>query len=398
MTDRSPPRILVLTDLFPELSETFIVTEARALQTVGCELRIEASSRSSRPNPEGERGLQVAYLEDDSKGRRLLDLAWLAVRHPAGCMRDLASRLRWRREEDVRSLAALAPRARRLARSGERHIHVHFAGNAALDALRLSRLMAVPYSVTAHAYDIFKDPRNLREKLECAAFVTTGCRYNVDYLRGLVGAEHRERIHEVVMGVDAERFRRRTPHSDSTRVVGIGRLVEKKGFADLVEATALLAGDGQLESVTIVGEGPLYKELRERARSLGVDVNLVGARHPDEVRSLLEEAVLLTMPCVVASDGDRDSMPVVVKEALAMEIPVVATDEVGLPEVIRPEWGRLVPPRDPSALAAAIAELLALPREDRERMGQAGRRWIVEHCSAEREAEKLARLIASASK
>jgi colanic acid/amylovoran biosynthesis glycosyltransferase len=103
------------------------------------------------------------------------------------------------------------------------------------------------------------------------------------------------------------------------------------------------------------------------------------------------------MPCVVASNGDRDSMPVVVKEALAMEVPVVASDEVGLPELVRPQWGRLVPPGDSGALAAAIRELLELPVDQRAAMGRAGREHVLAAANVRIETEKLARLIATAS-
>ncbi len=91
-------------------------------------------------------------------------------------------------------------------------------------------------------------------------------------------------------------------------------------------------------------------------------------------------------------------MPVVVKEALAMEVPVVASDEVGLPEVVRPEWGRLVPPGDAAALAIAIDELLALPAAERAAMGRAGRAHVAEHCDAAREAARLAGWIAEAER
>jgi glycosyltransferase involved in cell wall biosynthesis len=99
------------------------------------------------------------------------------------------------------------------------------------------------------------------------------------------------------------------------------------------------------------------------------------------------------MPCVVAGDGDRDSMPVVVKEALALELPVVATDEVGLPELIRPAWGRLVPPHDPAALARGLEEVLAWPAAERAAAGQAGRAHVMEHCNVDRETERLAALL-----
>jgi glycosyltransferase involved in cell wall biosynthesis len=111
------------------------------------------------------------------------------------------------------------------------------------------------------------------------------------------------------------------------------------------------------------------------------------------VRAELERADVLAMPCAVARNGDRDSMPVVVKEALALELPVIATDEVGLPELVRPEWGLLVPPHNPAALADAIRELLAKSADERVAMGRAGRAFVSEHCNVDAEAAKLAALI-----
>ncbi len=102
------------------------------------------------------------------------------------------------------------------------------------------------------------------------------------------------------------------------------------------------------------------------------------------------------MPSVVAADGDRDSMPVVVKEALAMEVPVVASDEVGLPELVHHEWGRVVPAGEPAALADALRDVLSRPREERREMGRAGRAWMVAAYDPRREAEKLSRLVAAA--
>jgi colanic acid/amylovoran biosynthesis glycosyltransferase len=176
---------------------------------------------------------------------------------------------------------------------------------------------------------------------------------------------------------------------------GVGRLVEKKGFAHLLEATALLRERGMAAHVVIGGDGPLRDQLESRIRELGLDglVELPGVLEPDAVRSLLERAAVFAMPCVVAGDGDRDAMPVVVKEALSMEAPVVASDEVGLPEVVRPEWGRLVPPGDVEALAAAIDELLSLSPTERARMGSAGRAFVLDRFSLHREATKLTGLL-----
>ena len=360
--------LVVFVDAFPELSETFVLNEIRALRELGWEVRVEAT-----------RPAALAVHADDLPPFGYLPerggwgaVAALVVRHPLRVARDLVLRRRWRRDEEVHPLRALAQVARRLR---EPHMHAHFAATACLDAMRISLLTGVPYSVTTHAYDIFKEPRNLDEKLRRAAFTVTVCDYNNEHLP--------LRAHKVVMGVDPERFRRTRPYPGTREVLAVGRLVEKKGFQHLAAAAERLHD----VRVRVVGEGPLRAELE------GTAVELLGAREPGDVRALLETADLLVAPSVVAADGDRDSMPVVVKEALAMEVPVVASDAVGLPEVVRPEWGRLVPPGDPDALAAAIEELLALPPERRAEMGRAGRAWVCEHCDVRRETAKLAALI-----
>lgn len=393
---RRPARLTVLVDRFPVLSQTFVVNEVRAMERLGRRARVVARSRPQRPAIGGSWGIEADWQEDAGILREMLDLGWLVSRHPLRCAVDLVARRRWRREEAVAPLRVLAPLARSVAEDGVEHLHVHFARRAALDALRIKRLLGVPYSLTAHAWDIFRERCNLAEKVEGAKFTTTGCDYNVRFLREMVGADAGERIHKIVMGVDPERFRRTKPYNGDGTVVAVGRLSEKKGFADLIEATALLKGGGA-ERVVIVGDGELRERLADRRRELGVEelVELAGARRPEQVRGLLEEAALLVMPSVVAADGDRDSMPVVVKEALAMGVPVVATDEVGLPEVVGEGWGRLVPPRDPSALAAAIGELMAMSPPERARMGEAGRDFVLGEFGVEDQTRRLLELIDS---
>jgi glycosyltransferase involved in cell wall biosynthesis len=260
--------------------------------------------------------------------------------------------------------------------------------------MRLARIAGLTYSVAPHGYDVFARPRNLAEKLEGAAFVAAPSEYTAGQVRALIAPARRESVHVVVMGVDGEVFRRSRPHPRGRTVVAIGRLVEKKGFAHLIEAARLL-GEGGPERVLIAGDGPLRSEL-ERAiedAALRDRVAIVDAWGPDAIREFLERADLLAMPCVIAADGDRDAMPVVVKEALAMEVPVVASDEVGLPELVEPQWGRLVAPADPEALATAIAELLALPVDSRAAMGAAGRAHVLAHCDVREESAKLAALV-----
>ena len=378
-------RLTVFVDVFSELSETFILNEVKALADEGVDVRIEAATRSKRPNPEAADAPPVLFWDETgSRDENLRALGRLAARHPLRVVRDLAARSRWRQEDEIRPLRRLAPIAQRIAADAD-HMHVHFAGAAALDAMRISLLTGVPYSVTTHGYDIYLHPRNLDEKLERARFHVAVCDYNVAYIKHRV-PRAAGRVHKVVMGVDPERFKRTTPYPGGRTVVAVGRLVEKKGFAYLVEAAKQLP-DVQIR---IAGDGPLRDELQHAAPA---NVEFLGAQPPEAIRALLEQADLLALPCVVAEDGDRDAMPVVVKEALAMEVPVVGSDEVGMPEVVHDGWGTLVPPRDADALARAIADLLVLPSAERVAMGKRGREFVARNFSVRDEALKLVGLL-----
>ena len=377
-------RLLFVLDHWPELSETFVVNELRALRRLGHEVRVQAAGPAGHPNPEAPEDVDVHLLAQDDRRDAMRDLAWLALRRPRECARDLLQRRRWARAEWIRPLRALAPAARRVAQRGDEHLHAHFAAGAALDAMRLAALTGRTFSVTAHAYDIFLAPRNLREKLTRADAVFTGCDYNVRHLRSVAP---QARLHKVVMGVDAAAFSRRKPLPGGRQVLAVGRLVEKKGFDVLIEAV------GRLPDVAlrIVGDGPLRGALERQSQRAGAAgrITFAGSLPPAGVRSALEAADVLAMPCVVARDGDRDSMPVVVKEAMAMELMVVASDEVGLPECVRAPWGVLCPPGDPGALAAALRDVLARSEQERARAGRAGRAWVMAHADVEVETARL---------
>ncbi|UTI62677.1 glycosyltransferase [Paraconexibacter antarcticus] len=377
-------------DTFPSVSETFVLAEARALAGLGHPVRIGAGAPGDGP---GDHGLPVSHLWREGTGERLRAMAAVAARHPWRCLQDLAARRRWRREEPVPPLRTLAPAIRRLEASGAL-VHAHFATGPALRALRASRVLGRPWSLTAHAYDIYLAPANLPEKLSAAALVTSGCEYTVQELRRRAGPGDAGRVHEIVMGVDPERFRRTAPAPGGRRILAVGRLVEKKGFALLLDALA----DPRLAraDLVLVGAGPLLDALRAQAAALGVErrVRFTGALAEDAVRGELEAADVLAMPCVVAADGDRDSMPVVVKEAMAMEVPVVVSDAVGLPEVVVPGTGVVVATGDASALAAGLAQVLALGPAERAALGRAGRARVIERADLRTETARLSALLA----
>ncbi|MCA9506691.1 MAG: glycosyltransferase, partial [Myxococcales bacterium] len=200
-------------------------------------------------------------------------------------------------------------------------IHAHFAGAATECAMAASGLLGVPYSFTAHAHDIFVHPRALREKFEGAALTITVCEYNRRFLRDELGFDP-PTIPIIVCCVDPKRFARKSPYRKGAPplVVSIGRLVEKKGFDVLIDAARRLRDRGVDCALEIIGTGPLEASLKERIKRLGLDdrVRFTGALPHAEVYERLERAAVYAQPFCVAADGDRDSMPVVVKEAMAM--------------------------------------------------------------------------------
>ena len=386
--------VALFVDRFPVLSETFVAGEAEALARLGHHVAVEARRRPEGAAPASAPDVPVHYVTDESRGDRLRALAWLAATHPLRAVADAVARLRRAKPDRGPRTRRIAVRARRVAGMSPVHVHTHFAFGVADDAYRVARLLGAPSSLTAHALDIYVYREHLRERLIRSDFVTSGCDYTVAELKRVMGPEHADRAFRQVMGVDAEAFRRSTPLPGTRHVVAVGRLVEKKGFVYLVRAAAKLAD----VSITIAGEGPEREALETEIARLGVSsrVTLLGAADPDAVRGLLETADVLCMPCVVAENGDRDSMPVVVKEAMAMELCVVATAEVGLPEIVQPSFGALVPPRDADALAEAIERMLALDLPARREAGAAARRFVTEHADITEETRKLSHWIESA--
>jgi colanic acid/amylovoran biosynthesis glycosyltransferase len=382
-------KIAYVTRQYPELSETFVTEELRALRELGHDPFVFAPYRGN-----GELGGAPAarYLADFATRDRVAGLARLASRRPIGLARailDPAGRF-GEPAIEMASFAALAGPASRA-----RHIHAHFATDPTTLAARLSALSGVPFSFTAHAYDIFIQWDRLEEKLERAAFAVTISEYNRRYISERVPEHAASKLHVLRCGVDLERFRRTRPYDPSGPVVAVGRLVEKKGFEQLVRAAALLPGSARPE-VLIAGDGP-QRELLERLISeLDAPVRLLGALGHDEVRSLYEGASALAMPCVVATDGDRDGLPIVVKEAMALELPVIGTTEVALPEEVGPDRGVLVPPRDVDALAEGLARLWEMPGRERVEMGHAGRAFAEAELDLRKQTEKLVALFESA--
>ncbi len=402
--NENPYCIAYLGRILPVLSETFVVREIAALRSLGARIKTFSLyapvARVAHPEaPELAREVTVLY-------RPANPLFWWAhlfflLRHPRRywhCLGRYALRApeTWRNRWRCLAFFALAPyTAWRLRRAGVQHLHAHFANAPASLALPAAHLAGISFSFTVHAYDLFIDQLLLPVKLEAAAFVASISRFNLGYLQQhFSAAAVRARLELVRNGVDPERFRPQ-PHAAGTPplVLAVGRLVQTKGFHLLLEACARLRQAGRDCRCLIVGEGPEAEPLQSLIVDLGLEdrVELPGRLQPEELLPLFRTADLLAMPSCVRQH-DQDGIPTVLIEALAMEIPVVATRVSGIPELVRDgDTGLLVDPDDPAALAAALARLLADPSFGR-RLAAAGRQLVVAEFNSHHSAARLLEL------
>ena len=378
---------------YPRYSETFIVNEILAHEAAGVELEIfsvlppedghfqDVISRVRAP---------VTYLP--SKGLKVAEF-WSVLEQAGEIFPDGWLSLEAARGEDVRYVYQAVVLAREARLRAISHLHAHFATAATTVARLAARFAGLPYTFTAHAKDIFHEsvrPADLRRKLADAAVAVTVSDYNIAYLRESYSpaARHVRRIYN---GLDLERFPYRSPRERPLRIVGVGRLVEKKGFVDLIEACAILADEGRRFTCRIVGAGEQEVELRARIAGLGLEdrVELLGPRPQSELVRLVQGAAVLAAPCVVGADGNRDGLPTVLLEAMALGTPCVSTDVTGIPEVIRDrETGLMVPQRDPAALAGSIGRLLEEP-DLRVRLADRARRLVEEKFDVNHNAARL---------
>lgn len=378
-------KIGYILESFPVLSQTVVLNELRMVRTLG----VPCEVFSLLPPPqETMKHEMVALLTDDviycwqvRLPRHTVMRANLALLTWSGPVAYLSA-YKLSKEagflSDLRSFMRFAYWAYYLRSQGVNHLHAHFGTEGATVARIFAMLTRLPFSMTLHAYDIFRNPPpDLGDKLREAAFVTTVSQFNKAHLLKTYAGVSSDKIHVIYPGVDLQQFspNGNPSHDERLCILSVGRLVEKKGFIYLVQACHLLQAQGLDFECRIVGDGPLFAELESVIAGYGLQeyVHLVGALPHEEVQSLLDWGSVFVLPCVVAEDGDRDGMPLVLAEAMAMQIPVISTELVGIPELVRPGAGFLVPPRDAEVLADALRQMNEIGEAKRRAMGQRGR-------------------------
>ena len=388
------PRVGYVLKMYPRFSETFIVTELLSMQKIG----VNCDIFSLRSPVDGHFHANLAEVRATVSYVRYLGLRagdlWDNLQRANPVLIGLNEHLEELLQLDVRDAAQALEVALAVHERGITHLHAHFASVASTVARMAARLSGITYSLTAHAKDIFHadvDTDALRHKLRDAVDVVTVSDFNLHHLQNSFGADA-WRVRRVYNGLNLGEFIYNPSENRPAVIAAVGRLVEKKGFADLIGALALLRRAGRYVRLDLVGAGALENELLRQVRESGLQdlVTLHGALPQRDVRRIVGAAAVFAAPCVVAPDGNRDGLPTVVLEAMALGTPCVATAVTGIPEIIsHGVTGLLVPERDPAGLAQALAEVLD-DAELRTSLARSARALIEEEFDSLRQAALVA--------
>jgi glycosyltransferase involved in cell wall biosynthesis len=362
-TDQRWPQVAFLVKRFPRLSETFVLNEFLELRRQGVPLRLLAIMDPVERHTQPEAVTlvpEVTYLRGPSLWPLLPRLVRIAKDHPRGTASALCWVIPRRRLASWRRLAEALILVDELEGQAV-HLHVHWANAPAASAFLAHRIAEIPWSLTTHAKDLYTMPvSDIADRCAQALFVATCTAANVKYLTDVVGVDPTK----VVLcrhGVRLDRFDQADRVPEPGRLLTIGRLVAKKGFADLIEACDILAARNISFHLDIVGDGPMAGELAAlvAARGLQARITFHGARPQPELVEFYRRAAIFALAPAVQVDGDRDGIPNVILEAMACGAPVVASAISGIPEAIdHDRTGVLVPPSNAEALADALGRLL----------------------------------------
>ncbi|GIW39433.1 MAG: colanic acid biosynthesis glycosyltransferase WcaL [Candidatus Binatia bacterium] len=418
---------------FPVFHQTFVLWEVLGVRRCGLDPKIYSlRGPSKRQQPEGEKIIpEVRYLPGWTSARLWRD-NWELLRRRPGVWFDAFRSvvLAWRSGADVRlewpgarrptwynrlrgwynthpllyllRSLALVPvavhLARKLREDGVGHLHAHWMTYPATVAYVVHRLTGIPFSLSAHAYDIYMVQRMIPEKLRAASFVVTCAKANAAFL-GSLAPDAAGRIHVLYHGVDTRRFRPGGNRGDGggpLHLVSCGQLERYKGMHLLVDACGILKTRGVDLRCRIVGEGPERRSLERQIRARGLEgtVELLGALPQVELARILRESDIFVLASELAGRSRRrDVIANVVVEAMASGLPVVASKVPGIEELVADgQTGCLFPPNRTDELARAILKLAAEPSL-RRRFGEAARRRVVEEFDSEKNVRRLAELL-----
>ncbi len=362
-SETRPVRVGYVVKRYPRFSETFIVNEILSHEAAGWEIDIFSLRPCLDTHFQHAIADVRATVTQLRHGGIRVEALWKELESYGKDNPQLWSVLPQATDYSAVEVFQAILLAREIQSRGIEHLHAHFATTATAVARLASLLTGISYTLTAHAKDIFHesvDESLLDRRLTSAAKVITVSDFNVRDLSGRF-PHAAKNIRRIYNGLDLSSYCYCDPRKRAPKIVAVGRLVEKKGFGDLIEACAILAESDLDFQCEIIGGGDYEKKLQTKIEELGLQerVALLGPLPQREAHRAIQDATVCAAPCVTASTGDRDGLPTVLIEAMALGTPCVSTDVTGIAEIVRHrETGLVVSEQQPVQLAEAMRALL----------------------------------------
>ena len=360
---KSEIRVAYINQWFPKPSETFVFREVQTFKELGVEvISFSLYGRFKHDlTKEMSSFADVERIGIAGSINNCLSWVWQVFRQPARIRR--LPRFQWdsplKMVENVWALFCGARIARRCLELNVEHIHAPWAGSPATAALIASRLSGIPFSFAARAKDIRRPDKYLPEKLKSASMIRVNTGANLEFVRGLVG-DQKDKVKLVYNALTRQFELMRSSRTEVCRLLAVGRLVEKKGFDDLLNACVILRDQGLSFHLKIAGDGPLRRGLKQQVIQLRLEqkVEFLGWVRHNQVSELFKDTDLMIAPSKLDRFGDRDGIPNVLIESLACGTPVVACPVGGIEElVIDRHTGLLAKPGEPESIADCIREM-----------------------------------------
>jgi len=395
--------IAYLSGEYPRATDTFIQREvaqlrAQGMEVLTCSIRKTDSKHHVGPEQRAEFATTFQVQQTARNPVRLL-AAHLSVLRRAPKRWAQAATLAWRiAPPGLRAglwqlfyFLQAAVLADYLRRHAVTHLHNHFANSSCSVTLLASKMSGIPFSFTMHGPAIFYEPMYWRidEKIAQARFVS--CISHFCRAQGMMFADqsHWDKLKIVHCGIDPEKYGQEDRTPFGKRIIFVGRLDAVKGVPLLLDAVAALREKHPDMHVSIVGDGPHRAQLEQQAKALGLEgiLHFLGYQSQDAVAGLLAEADMLVLPSFA------EGVPVVLMEAMAARLPVIASQVAGVSELVEDGVsGYLIPAGDVQRLIARLDHLLSHP-ERGTAMGDAGRAKVVAEFNIQTEAAWLKTLL-----
>jgi colanic acid/amylovoran biosynthesis glycosyltransferase len=371
--------LYVMTD-YPSVTQTFVANEAAAVNALGVPVAGYALTRGSASSSAAE----IKLLCPPPTFVQLLAAALRGI--PTFCGELWRARHDPLKPREMLRLLLGVAHARYVIRhipaGTVTHVHAHFLGRTADVASTLADHLKCRWTATAHASDLYapREPALLRRRLRSVSAVACA-NHGVRAELGL-RSPNPPRSQVIHCGVEtrALRFTARLSRTDRPHVITVGRLVATKGHWTILAAAASFLHEHPTTRWTVVGDGPLRRELLDdpRTQALAGRLTFTGALDHERIMELVAGAAAFVLPCERNAAGESDGIPVAIMEALALGVPVITTAIAGIPElVVANETGFLVPPQDPKSLTTALERVLfEMPVTDLDRVRSAARRRV----------------------